>query len=130
MGYFFTMAGIVIAVTVFVYFINAVDEGKRKLGEITEPTEIASRGSHKVPGENVPGASVTVKRSTALDSLSSEQKDMIPQRQCPLCRTVLNRDQPLYAGNVERDGKRTILIYGCQFCYKEKKEERENRENV
>ncbi|MDA3900416.1 MAG: hypothetical protein PF637_07840 [Spirochaetes bacterium] len=124
MGYLFTLAGIIVAVFVFIYILSAIDEGKRKFREITDPFEIPGKSDYRVPGESVPGAVVTLKRNAAVDSLSEEQKEMIPKRYCPVCMSVLTRDQPLYAGNTERDGRRTILIYGCQHCYRKSADEK------
>ncbi len=40
-------------------------------------------------------------------------------RLCPLCGKELTRYEALYASQVEEKGKKTILIHGCRYCYKE-----------
>jgi hypothetical protein len=59
-----------------------------------------------------------VRKNRAVEKLSEAEKDLIPKRICPLCMSELKRDEPLYAGNTYLKGNRTILIYGCQYCYR------------
>lgn len=120
MGYIMSFLGLIMAVLFFIYFINALDEGKRKIKELTDPVAISP--GRRVAEEVTPqsGSGTYVRKNLSVKNLSEAEKDLVPRRICPVCMTELSRDQPLYAGNMEHLGKRTILIYGCQFCYREK----------
>lgn len=127
MNILFTMFGLIIAVIIFLYFLSAADSGKRKFQElrlaVTVPRNgITAKNSNQVP-ENQAGIKSVITRRKA-SQLDDSLKDMLPHRTCPLCRSELSRDEPLYAHNMEYYGKRTILIYGCPYCYKEEKKHR------
>jgi len=127
MGYLFTLFGLVIAVSVFLYVIYAADTGKRKLDElrlsVNMPRQAASGAGAKAGTAAAPDQQQikqVITRSKA-NQLDDKLKDLLPRRICPLCQSELRRDEPLYAHNMEYSGKRTILIYGCPYCYKDEK---------
>lgn len=116
MGIFFTLAGIIIAVSLFLYFINAIEDGKRILGEkISNPEDSVNRNAALTKN----GITHYTKKSK-IHNLSDEIKKSIPGRRCPLCSTTLTRDEPLYASHVETYNERKVLIHGCPYCYKNK----------
>ncbi|MBN1501750.1 MAG: hypothetical protein JW982_16440 [Spirochaetes bacterium] len=104
-----TFAGFIIAVAVFLYFINTLDSAKQGIQKLTNcEVEIEK----KVPSLNQTG-------DAQIKDLSPEEKKFIPGRRCPLCSRILIRDEPLYATHVETAGVKKILIHGCPYCYKD-----------
>jgi hypothetical protein len=121
MDVFLTIAGLVIGVSAFIYFVNAIDAGKRAVSAKASAGSVQTRSA--VPAGLA--QTVPLNANTALggtqDSarvLTEEVKDSMPVRRCPLCSSVLKRDEPLYASNIEVAGERKILIYGCPYCHK------------
>lgn len=45
------------------------------------------------------------------------------ERICPLCKAILTGDDVLYATRVEQPMGPKILIHGCRFCYRQKRED-------
>lgn len=129
MAYLFTVFGLMIAVTVFLYLVYAADTGKRKFNELRTSVSVpAGRHTSGPQTQNraqangaKPAAIRQITTHSKANLLDDKLKDMLPQRTCPLCQSELRRDEPLYAHNMEYGGKRTILIYGCPYCYKDEK---------
>ncbi len=129
MSFVFTLFGLIIAVSVFLYLIYAADSGKRKFDELRSSVKIAPSAAAQHPANRsaTSGAADSAggirqfTRTNKASMLDDRLKDMLPQRTCPLCHSELRRDEPLYAHNMEYSGKRTILIYGCPYCYKDEK---------
>lgn len=119
MAYIMTLFGIIMAVILFIYTLHVLESGKKTYIKLRDTVVIpdVSRNASGNTTENAP-VSTVVRKNGAVQHLSDEQKDFIPKRICPLCRTELTRDEPLYAGNTLANGNRTILIYGCQYCYR------------
>lgn len=127
MGTFFIISGLLISISIFLYFINFLDSGKRKLQEIKNASiETAAMPANSIAqSEQYPsGVNRTLKRNEAVRNLSNEMKNMLPERKCPLCSTILHRDEPLYATNLQTSSGRKILIHGCPYCYKEESKEK------
>ena len=127
MDVFLTIAGLVIGVSAFIYFVNAIDAGKRAVSAKASAGSVQTRSS--VPAG--PAQTMPLNANTALggipDSvrgLTDDVKDSMPVRRCPLCSSILKRDEPLYASNIEVAGERKILIYGCPYCHKWDKKEK------
>jgi len=113
-----TIAGLAIGISVFLYFIQALDKGKRiatakTAAPVLQRTESPTQPSVSESERNMD--------APALKNLSDDLKDRIPHRICPLCSHILTRDEPLYATHIEAGGERKILIYGCPYCYKSEK---------
>jgi hypothetical protein len=113
-----TIAGLAIAVSVFLYFIQALDKGKRIIAHKTA-SSVSQRTESSLP-LTAPSAEKNFE-ANALKNLPDDLKDRIPNRICPLCSHILMRDEPLYATHVEMGSERKILIYGCPYCYKTEK---------
>jgi hypothetical protein len=109
---FMTIAGLIIAFIFFLYTLSVVDSGKRKIKDLAAVvTSDRKSESTKDMRDKETGATYR--------NLPDNIKDMIPGRRCPLCLKTLTRDEPLYASFVETTSGRKVLIYGCQYCYKE-----------
>jgi hypothetical protein len=119
MDIFLTIAGLVAGISVFLYVINAIDVGKRKLGTATQKAggrSVSFTGGQSAMNETT-GLGYSDHSSRVRD-LPGELKDRIPQRSCPKCSHVLTRDEPLYASHIETGNEKKVLIYGCPYCYK------------
>ncbi len=116
-----TLFGLVIAVILFIYTIQMLDSGRRTIMKLRDPVSVPEPGSvhHRSSGDG--GSRRSAYGTGAVDKLTDEEKDHLPKRICPLCRSELTRDEPLYAGNTLADGRRTILIYGCRYCFRTEK---------
>lgn len=94
-----TAAGLILAVIVF---LNLISAGKvQKL----ESDDLAER-----PRANV-------RKIMAAQAESPQQPRL---RLCPLCGTVLNQDEYLFASFLDEPpggGKRQAHIYGCRHCF-------------
>jgi hypothetical protein len=94
--------GLIIGITIFIYFYSTYQSGKEKIREIRrknkprpDPTvmpEYIALGNFKRP----PGTRV-----------------------CPLCGKVLSKFEALYASHIEDERGTRILIYGCPYCYRQ-----------
>lgn len=105
MTYLLYFVGFLIAVSAFLYFVNAVDAGERKLKAMK-----SSAPKNEKP-EALPVRDVQPLRMNAGD------------RTCPLCRSTLTDLEPLYASRNETNGDAKIMIHGCRYCYKPKMDE-------
>lgn len=108
----FVLIGFIIAFSFFLYFLSAVDSGKRGLEKLFNQDVEIENNSDKEITENKPGIS----------QLTEEEKNYIPKRTCPVCNMELKKDEPLYAHFSDINGKKKILIYGCQHCHRDSKE--------
>ncbi|MCP4133327.1 MAG: hypothetical protein GY754_20330 [bacterium] len=92
-------AGLIIAITAFLYFLSLYEDGKEKIGKLI--------GSKPEP--------VVEPRNVVRPPLGS-----IPpgSRICPLCRSTLSKYEALYASQEESPTGVRILIHGCRYCYK------------
>ena len=94
-----TVAGIAIALVVFLNLLNA---GKAKVGG-QEPKEQPR---------------VNVRRHL---QKSRSQPEVPRLRLCPLCGTVLNQNEYLFASFGDESpssGRRQAHIYGCRHCFR------------
>ena len=114
MSIFLTIAGFVIGVSVFLYFVSFLDQGKRKLSAGTVGNVISSGSSSKRPA--VSGAIDEKKR---VQITTSDVLDGMPLRTCPLCSKTLSRKEPLYATHMVVGQQKKIFIHGCPYCYKD-----------
>jgi hypothetical protein len=119
MDIFLTIAGLIAGISFFLYFVNALDIGKRKLG-----TAAQKAGGRSVPfadsqhAMNDSTRSVFPGQTKGIKEMTEEYKDRIPQRNCPKCSHILTRDEPLYASHIGLGNEKKVLIYGCPYCYK------------
>jgi hypothetical protein len=112
-----TLAGLVIGIAVFLYLVNLLDAGKQKIKSINQKAAGATPASESTN----PSADTQALNGHPLTrELSDDLKDRLPGRRCPLCNKTLGRDEPLYATNIETAGAKKILIYGCQYCHKDR----------
>ncbi len=95
-----TLAGLVLGVTVFLYFLSAVNGGKKPQQRTDEP-------------QGVDPASIYKKRRSAAAG------QPLP-RVCPVCGSFLSKTEYLVAALGPDPGegrKRQAQIYGCPHCY-------------
>jgi hypothetical protein len=128
MDVFLTIAGLIIGVSAFIYFVNAVDAGKRAAVARGSVRPVPARATASAAGS---GQQMQISADTNISNvpnsvqrLPDDVKDLIPSRRCPLCSSTLTRDEPLYATNIDVAGARKILIYGCPYCHKWDKKEK------
>ncbi len=120
MSVLLTFIGFIIAVVVFIYFINTLDAGKRKIEAFANSANVNSMEFTGQEPASKPGQVKTiVNRNMAVRSLPDDLKNLIPHRKCPLCCSTLKKDEPLYANFMDLSGQKKVLIYGCPYCYKE-----------
>ena len=112
-----TIAGLAIGISVFLYFIQALDKGKRIVAPKT-----AAPGLQRTETPMQTGSEAErISDAPTYRNLPDDVKDRIPHRICPLCSHILTRDEPLYASHLDMGGDRRILIHGCPYCYKNEK---------
>jgi hypothetical protein len=98
------LIGLIIGATVFIYLYTSYQSGKDKLKEM--------RGQKKNPSPSV--------NPERVDYFSMPRAP--GTRLCPLCGKELSKYEALYASETEEEGKKKILIHGCKYRYKNKKE--------
>ena len=119
MDVFLTIAGLIVGISFFLYVVNVLDAGKRKLG--TAALKSGGRSAQFAgdqPMVDIPARPVQATQQTDMKNLPDEIKDRIPHRSCPLCSHILTRDEPLYASHIDLLNEKKVLIHGCQYCYK------------
>ena len=95
--------GLLIGISIFFYIYSSVKDSQEKSGkfasakdkevkEIVEPDNIGFRGTRSIPSGS---------------------------RICPLCGSVLTKNEGLYATKIFDGSERKILIMGCKYCYKD-----------
>ncbi len=105
------IAGLVIGVTVFIYLVSLLNDGKEKIKETTEKI--------KNNGEEVKD-----------NALPSTEKIAPGERICPLCRSKLSKYEALYAAPVAGDKEQKLMIYGCRYCYKDDENPEEKKKSI
>lgn len=127
MGSIITLAGLLLGIAIFLYLVNLLDEGKQKIKKIKK---------NKIFSNTVNVTNITEENRELSDgekpalrdfpntrNLPDDLKNQMPGRRCPLCGKTLKRDEPLYATNIEVGKIKKILIYGCQYCHKDREPE-------
>ncbi|MGL4368988.1 MAG: hypothetical protein ACRCUT_04855 [Spirochaetota bacterium] len=122
MDVFLTIAGFILGVSFFLYLVNFADAGKKKIS-YAQNRNNAGKGSIKISSKETanPGKGERSRQQQTFlltRNLTSDQKDQIKQRTCPMCGKILLRDEPLYASHTEIGREKKVLIYGCPYCYK------------
>jgi hypothetical protein len=87
---FLTLIGFIIAVVVFLYFLQAVDSGKRALSGQNSP---AARPQVPAQQERQHPASAAAAQGS-WNCLPDDLKNQLPGRRCPLCSRTLTRTTP------------------------------------
>ena len=123
MDIFLTIAGLIIGISAFLYFVSAMDAGKRtyrgakaKSSSNKQARTAAITAGKSASTGNAGGQSPAVPEPIRV--LPEEMKDMMKQRTCPMCMHRLQRDEPLYATHIMVGKEKKVLIYGCPYCYK------------
>ncbi|WP_411823946.1 hypothetical protein [Leptospira sp. 'Mane'] len=101
---FVTVCGILFTVGFFLYALSAVDNHSLdKKEKIRKAKDDSFRGA---------------------DPKKVYSKDWNPDvprpRLCPVCGTMLRKDEFLYAAissHINSEGKKQAQIYGCKYCY-------------
>ena len=102
MTFLLYFTGLLIGIAVFLYILSTYEFGKEKI------TYIIRKGAP--PEKNLEPDAIVMKQS----------KTRAPgTRICPLCGSVLNKYEALYASYIETKKGGKILIHGCRFCYKD-----------
>jgi hypothetical protein len=95
------VAGLVVGLACFMYFLHLYETGKEKVRTATgrKPAQAPAK-------ENL---------SPNMVSFAA----MAPgERMCPLCRTKLSKYEALYASRMRFSDGDKIMIHGCRYCYK------------
>ncbi len=104
MEYLLYLVGFVVGIAIFLYILSLYETGKEKIKNISRPAE----GKRDAPARIEP------------DTVFQKKWKAHPgQRICPLCGSVLTRDEALYASPLKTDKGPKILILGCRYCWKE-----------
>ncbi len=103
------IAGLLIGLSLFLYMLSLYNAGKDKIKELKGKGSADKRASAVKPSYS--------------DNIAADDLIKIPpgRRICPICREPLTRFEPLYASQVQKGTESRILIYGCNYCYKEEK---------
>lgn len=101
---FLTICGVLFTVAFFLYALSAVDNQSL---DKKEKERLAKEGSLRVGDPR---------------KIYGKEKDPnLPRfRLCPICGTVLRKDEFLYAAistYTNSEGKKQAQIYGCKYCY-------------
>ncbi|MCS7204214.1 MAG: hypothetical protein NZ853_00790 [Leptospiraceae bacterium] len=103
MTFFVTIFGILISVLVILYFLDIVDKTK-----------------HRNIVKNEPITSESLRRAINKTLKENQQKPTEKRlRICPICGTILNKNDYLIAAFEPIDDprkKRKVHIYGCPYC--------------
>ena len=123
MDIFLTIAGLIIGISAFLYFVSAMDAGKRtirgaKAKSSSKKTAKAVSGTGGRPAATGTTGGTSSTTPEPIKVLPEEMKDMMKQRTCPMCMHRLQRDEPLYATHIMVGKEKKVLIYGCPYCYK------------
>jgi len=96
--------GLAIGISAFLYVTQVVQSGKDKL-----KSKKNVKQNSKTPKKNTP-------------QISNNKTLQIPpgERMCPICRSYLEKWEPLYSSKTNNNGEAKILIHGCKYCYKDK----------
>ena len=104
MEYLFYIIGFIVGIVLFLYALSFYESGKEKIKKrLSSPPEGEERKQIRVNPQAV----------------SYEEIKLPRERICPLCRTVLTRNEALYASQIVSPQGKKILIYGCRYCYKQ-----------
>lgn len=100
---FFTIVAVLATIAFFLYTLSAIDN---------KAIDKKEKERQKIP------------ENTRLDPKKVYNKNWNPQvprpRICPVCGTMLRKDEYLYASiseYINSEGKRQAHIYGCKYCY-------------
>ncbi|TGL44560.1 hypothetical protein [Leptospira perdikensis] len=101
---FLTICGVLFTVAFFLYALSAVDNQSL---DKKEKERLAKEGNLRVGDPR---------------KVYGKEKDpnMPRLRLCPVCGTVLNKNEFLYAAistYTNSEGKKQAQIYGCKYCY-------------
>ena len=123
MEIFLTIAGLIIGISAFLYFVSAMDAGKRsirgaKAKRSSRKTAKSATGTGVRSASTGAGGGTSSANPEPIKVLPEEMKDMMKQRTCPMCMHRLQRDEPLYATHIMVGKEKKVLIYGCPYCYK------------
>lgn len=117
MEIFLTASGLVLGVSAFLYAVSFLDSGKRKIAKMQADAKI-----RPVPAQPKPASSIAQNRKPLSNNLartlSEDLKNAMPERTCPICGTILTRDEPLYATHTTINKQQKVFIHGCPYCYK------------
>ena len=101
---FLTICGVLFTVAFFLYALSAVDNqslNKKEKERLKKEENLRVGDPRKVYGK--------------------EKDPKLPRlRLCPVCGTVLRKDEYLYAAistYTNSEGKKQAQIYGCKYCY-------------
>ncbi|TGL65155.1 hypothetical protein [Leptospira jelokensis] len=101
---FLTICGVLFTVAFFLYALSAVDNqslNQKEKERLKKEENLRVGDPRKVYGK--------------------EKDPTLPRlRLCPVCGTVLRKDEYLYAAistYTNSEGKKQAQIYGCKYCY-------------
>ncbi len=94
----FIFLGAIIAVAIYLFFINKLHESEDKAKK--EEIEVASK-------EEEEGQS----------SKTKEKPESLKPRFCPLCKSELKKGESVYAEMYKGEKRPKVIIHGCKYCY-------------
>ncbi|MDF3821920.1 hypothetical protein P3G55_18595 [Leptospira sp. 96542] len=101
---FLTVVGVIFTISFFLYFLSAIDNkslDKKEKERLEREKNLRVGDPKKV--------------------YSKDWDPNLPRlRLCPVCGTVLRKDEYLYAAIssfTNSEGKKQAQIYGCKYCY-------------
>ncbi len=101
------LSGLAIGITAFLYVTQAMQSGKDKLEGKTKPNVKKKRSKNTTNSDNI--------------VIQNQKPVKVPPgtRMCPICRSYLEKWEPLYSSKTKKSTEEKILIHGCRYCYKE-----------
>ncbi|MCW7505380.1 hypothetical protein [Leptospira paudalimensis] len=114
---FLTICGVLFTVAFFLYALSAVDNqslNQKEKERLKKEENLRVGDPRKVYGKD-------------------KDPNMPRLRLCPVCGTVLRKDEYLYAAistYTNSEGKKQAQIYGCKYCYLILDSEKNNPDSI
>lgn len=94
----FIFLGALIAVAIYLFFINKLHESEDKAKK--EEIEVASKEEEKEQS-----------------SKTKEEPEGLKPKFCPLCKSELKKHDSIYAEMYKGEQRPKVIIHGCKYCY-------------
>ncbi len=93
----FIFLGALIAIAIYLYFMNKLHESEDRLKK--EEIEIDDKKEEEKPSE------------------TREEPEGLKPRFCPLCKSELKKHESVYAEMYKGEQRPKVIIHGCKYCY-------------
>ena len=105
MDWIYIFLGALIAVACYLYLMTRINNTKNKFKNADIEVEDKERKKHS--------------------EVKLEHKEAgLKKRFCPLCNSLLKKDETLFAEMYEGDPRPRVIINGCRYCYVPRKEKK------